>query len=298
MSSNFKTVTTTVTVKETDKRLLILCTPKGFHEFKEYIGELMPTCIDDITFTDDEDYIISLKDENFASLLREVIIDAEDDTRNNIPKLFQDVFEKPEYTYLAERKGYFGLANEKNLIGKCNNEEYEILNNEKDFWNMSEASVLYHKTLKLKIITDRLTTQYMSEQFNGFRFSWKMRENEFVKPKDIYLLGFDGDKTLEWQNSCKQAWKAWKKIGGGERLSRLILPNTIAYEIHLNCEFMSIFRFCNTIVKSDCNELLNEELLTIFREFRDILVELNYLKMVNDLIDDMDKAISQYNLPF
>ena len=294
-----KTIKTTFEGSLPTNRIFIVTSRKGLDDFKDYMTYLDPgfDIFDDIVYTDQFDYIISMEKENFVELIKRVLFSMDRTTKFiNIPKIFGDVVQSNNTYYVSPAKN--GLNNQKVRLFMdkyCNNEEYSIMDKD-ELFNMDENDFILHQMVHINIQTNRIITEYLSGHFNGFAFGWSLMENTFVKPIEVE---YADEETLKlWEQSCKKACATLKKLGTSERLARMVLPASSAYDIYIKCDFMQIYRLCQTLIKSDEHMFQYDDTIIIAKGLVDLLKELSYISMINELISEMQTLIRESELPF
>lgn len=294
-----KTIKTTFKGSLPTNRIFIVTSNKGLVDFKDYMTYLDPgfDIFNDIVYTDQCDYIISLEKENFFELIKRVLFSIDRATKFiNIPKIFGDVVRPNNTYYVSPAKN--GVNNQKVRLFMdkyCNKEEYSIM--EKDeLFNMDENDFMLHQMVHINIQTNRIITEYLSGHFNGFAFGWSLIENTFVKPIEVEC---SDEETLKlWEQSCKKACATLNKLGTSERMARMVLPASSAYDIYIKCEFMRIYHLCKTLITSDEHMFQYDDTIIIAKGLVDLLNELSHLSIVNELILEMQELIRESELPF
>ena len=294
-----KTIKTTFEGSLPTNRIFIVTSRKGLDDFKDYMTYLDPgfDIFDDIVYTDQVDCIISMEKENFFELIKRVLFAMDRETKFiNIPKIFGDVVRPNNTYYVSPAKN--GINNQKVRLFMdkyCNKEEYSIMDKD-ELFNMDENDFMSHQMVQINIQTNRIITEYLSGHFNGFSFGWSLMENAFVRPMEVECLD---EETLKlWEQSCKKACATLKKLGKSERMARMVLPASSAYDICIKCEFMQIYRLCQTLVKSDEHMFQYDDTIIIAKGLVDLLNELSHISIINELISEMQQSIREYELPF
>ena len=294
-----KTIKTTFEGSVPTNRIFIVTSRKGLDDFKDYMTYLDPgfDIFDDIVYTDQVDCIISMERENFFELIKRVLFAMDRETKFiNIPKIFGDVVRPNNTYYVSPAKN--GINNQKVRLFMdkyCNKEEYSIMDKD-ELFNMDENDFMSHQMVHINIQTNRIITEYLSGHFNGFAFGWSLMENTFVRPMEVKCLD---EETLKlWEQSCKKACATLKKLGKSERMARMILPASSAYDICIKCEFMQIYRLCQTLIKSDEHMFQYDDTIIIAKGLVDLLNELSHISIINELISEMQQSIREYELPF
>ena len=299
ISMEIKTIKTTFEGSVPTNRIFIVTSRKGLDDFKDYMTYLDPgfDIFDDIVYTDQVDCIISMEKENFFELIKRVLFAMDRETKFiNIPKIFGDVVRPNNTYYVSPAKN--GINNQKVRLFMdkyCNKEEYSIMDKD-ELFNMDENDFMSHQMVHINIQTNRIITEYLSGHFNGFAFGWSLMENTFVRPMEVECLD---EETLKlWEQSCKKACATLKKLGKSERMARMILPASSAYDICIKCEFMQIYRLCQTLIKSDEHMFQYDDTIIIAKGLVDLLNELSHISIINELISEMQQSIREYELPF
>lgn len=299
MSTEFKTITTTFEGTVVSDRIFIVTTKTGYEDFREYMLYLNSGyCpMNEVTYSDDIDYIISMSKKDFFDLINQVLSSIDGNKFKKIPKIFSDIC-RPNHTYYVS-PAKVGVSNQK--VGffmekNCNNEDYAILNNN-DLFNMSEHAFMSHNFVTLKIQTSQVVSDYLAQQFPGFIFQWSLMANTFVKPRDVSCFANSNIEQL-WEESCKKALEVYNKLGTSHRVSRMILPPTVAYDLSITCDLMQIYNLCQTIVRTDDYILQYDDMVVILKGLRDVLQSIGHITMIGDLLVDVDTLINQYDLPF
>jgi hypothetical protein len=294
-----KTIKTTFEGSVPTNRIFIVTSRKGLDDFKDYMTYLDPgfDIFDDIVYTDQVDCIISMEKENFFELIKRVLFAMDRETKFiNIPKIFGDVVRPNNTYYVSPAKN--GINNQKVRLFMdkyCNKEEYSIM--EKDeLFNMDENDLMLHQMVHINLQTNRIITEYLSGHFYGFVFGWSLMENTFVRPVEIEWA--DEEALKLWEQSCKKACATLNKVGKSERMARMILPASSAYDIHIKCEFMQIYRLCQTLIKNDEHMFQYDDTIIIAKGLVDLLNELSHISIINELISEMKESIREYELPF
>ena len=294
-----KTIKTTFEGSVPTNRIFIVTSRKGLDDFKDYMTYLDPDfdIFDDIVYTDQVDCIISMEKENFFELIKRVLFAMDRETKFiNIPKIFGDVVRPNNTYYVSPAKN--GINNQKVRLFMdkyCNKEEYSIMDKD-ELFNMDENDFMLHQMVHINLQTNRIITEYLSGHFNGFAFGWSLMENTFVRPMEVECLD---EETLKlWEQSCKKACATWKKLGKSERMARMVLPASSAYDIYIKCELMQIYRLCQTLIKSDEHMFQYDDTIIIAKGLVDLLNELSHISIINELISEMQQSIREYELPF
>lgn len=294
-----KTIKTTFEGSVPTNRIFIVTSRKGLDDFKDYMTYLDPgfDIFDDIVYTDQVDCIISMEKETFFELIKRVLFSMDRETKFiNIPKIFGDVVRPNNTYYVSPAKN--GINNQKVRLFMdkyCNKEEYSIMDKD-ELFNMDENDFMLHQMVHINLQTNRILTEYLSGHFNGFAFGWSLMENTFVRPMEIEC---SDEETLKlWEQSCKKACATLNKLGKSERMARMILPASSAYDIYIKCEFMQIYRLCQTLIKSDEHMFQYDDTIIIAKGLVDLLNELSHISIINELISEMQQSIREYELPF
>lgn len=299
MIMEIKTIKTTFEGSLPTNRIFIVTSRKGLDDFKDYMTYLDPgfDIFDDIVYTDQVDCIISMEKENFFELIKRVLFAMDRETKFiNIPKIFGDVVRPNNTYYVSPAKN--GINNQKVRLFMdkyCNKEEYSIMDKD-ELFNMDENDFMLHQMVHINLQTNRIITEYLSGHFNGFAFEWSLMENTFVRPVEIE---WSDEETLKlWEQSCKKACATLNKVGKSERMARMILPASSAYDIHIKCEFMRIYRLCQILVKNDEHMFQYDDTIIIAKGLVDLLNELSHISIISELISEMKSSIKEYELPF
>ena len=294
-----KTIKTTFEGSVPTNRIFIVTSRKGLDDFKDYMTYLAPgfDIFDDIVYTDQVDYIISMEKETFFELIKIVLFSMDRETKFiNIPKIFGDVVRPNNTYYVSPAKN--GINNQKVRLFMdkyCNKEEYSIMDKD-ELFNMDENDFMLHQMVHINLQTNRIITEYLSGHFNGFAFGWHLMENTFVRPVEVEWS--DEEALKLWEQSCKKACATLNKVGKSERMARMILPSSSAYDIHIKCEFMQIYRLCQTLIKNDEHMFQYDDTIIIAKGLVDLLNELSHIFIISELISEMKKTIKEYELPF
>lgn len=294
-----KTIKTTFEGSLPTNRIFIVTSRKGLDDFKDYMTYLDPgfDIFDDIVYTDQVDCIVSMEKENFFELIKRVLFAMDRETKFiNIPKIFGDVVRPNNTYYVSPAKN--GINNQKVRLFMdkyCNKEEYSVLDKD-ELFNMDENDFMLHQMVHINLQTNRIITEYLSGHFHGFAFGWSLMENTFVRPVEVEWS--DEEALKLWEQSCKKACATLNKLGKSERMARMILPASSAYDIHIKCEFMQIYRLCQTLIKNDEHMFQYDDTIIIAKGLVDLLNELSHISIISELISEMKKSIKEYELPF
>lgn len=294
----FKTIKTFFECNVLSNRIFIITSKQGLEDFQDYIGYLDPgyEIFSDLVCSSNIDYIISINKTNFFTLVKLALLAIDRDTKFiKVPKLFADIVRPNSTYYVSPAKVGVNNMKVKLFMDKyCNTEEYSILDKD-ELLNMDDDVFMLHQNVELKIQTNRILTEYLSKQFEGFSFSWHLMEDTFIQPTDVKYF----QDTYElWEQSCKSALEAYHRVGKSERTARILLPASCAYDLTISINLMQLYKFCKALIKTDEYMFQYDDTLVLAKGLQDTLKSFNYIEMINELLPDMEKIINQYDLPF
>ena len=293
------TIKTTFTGSISNDRIFISTTEKGLEDFKKHLEYLDPgiDIFDDIVYSQDIDNLISLSKLNFFNVIRKTLFEMTQNTKLvNVPKIFDDVTRPNNIYYFSPAKNGINGMKTKLLMSKCcNQENYNILDKD-DMINLDDNAFLLHQRINLNIQTNRIVTKYLSHNFEGFTFSWSLIDNTFVMP--THIANSNKEMIKMWEMSCEKAMEVYNNGYKSEYMARLLLPATSAYDLHIDCELMQIYRLCKTLIHVDEYMFEHDDMIVIAKGLRDIFTQLSHIDMIHELKEELDGKIQMYDLPF